>query len=244
MGASAVSTEKELAISHPGFWRTTLPLSESFIRTMNRALERYALPMHSSVPAARRGLVNEAAFQVFVTASSSQKSVTELDASAIDAAWTRAAVHVQTMRQFSRAPVDAVPGVGELDESVALARRIAEFFSRGAPSRLLVEPTFNGCGWVDEARGDVLAGQTLFEIKAGERHFRSVDLYQLLIYCALNFATKALDIMNVGLVNPRVGIFTILDLDELCNECAGSPAADVLDEILQYISEPLGAYAH
>jgi hypothetical protein len=40
-----------------------------------------------------------------------------------------------------------------------------------------------------------------------------------------------------------VGVFTILDLDELCNECAGSPAADVLDEILQYVSEPLGAYA-
>jgi hypothetical protein len=68
------------------------------------------------------------------------------------------------------------------------------------------------------------------------------DLHQLLTYCALNFATKALDIKSVGLVNPRVGTFIFLDLDYLCMECAGSSAADVLDEILQYVSEPLGAY--
>lgn len=238
-----MSTEKELAISHPGFWRTTLPLSESFIRTMNRALERYSVPMQTSVPAGRRGLVNEAAFQAFVTASVAQKPVVQLDTSEIDAAWARAAVHVRTMRQFSRTPVDATPRTGELHECGALARRIAEFFAKGSFSRLLVEPVFKGCGWLDGTRGDVLAGETLFEIKAGERHFRSVDLHQLLIYCALNFATKTHDISGVGLVNPRVGVFTILDLDELCNECAGSPSADVLDEILQYISEPLGAYA-
>lgn len=238
-----MSTEKELAISHTGFWRTTLPLSESFIRTMNRGLERFTLPMASAVPAGRRGLVNEAAFQVFVTSSNSHNPVAELDASAIDAAWARAAVHVRTMRQFSRAPIDASPGVGELDECVALAQRITEFFSRRTFSALSVEPTFTGCGLIDETRGDVLADRILFEVKAGERHFRSVDLHQLLIYCALNFATKALDITAVGLVNPRVGVFTILDLDELCNECAGSSATEVLDEILQYVSEPLGAYA-
>jgi hypothetical protein len=50
-------------------------------------------------------------------------------------------------------PVDATPGAGELDECVALAQRIAEFFARGTFSQLLVEPAFSGCGWIDETRG-------------------------------------------------------------------------------------------
>jgi hypothetical protein len=116
------------------------------------------------------------------------------------------------------------------------------FFSGERFSRVVIEPTFRGCGGIDGATGDVLADEVLFEIKAGERDFRSIDLYQLLTYCALNFATKSLQITSVGPMKPRVGIFTVLDLDVLCRECAGTSAADVLDEILQYASEPLGAY--
>ncbi|HEX4447050.1 MAG TPA: hypothetical protein VH044_09945, partial [Polyangiaceae bacterium] len=75
------------------------------------------------------------------------------------------------------------------------------------------------------------------EIEAGDRHFRSVDLYQLLIYCALNFVSKEITITRVGLLNPRVGVFAAFDLDDLCDQCAGSSAAEVLDEVAGYISE-------
>jgi hypothetical protein len=238
-----VSTEKEFAVAHPGFWRTTLPLSESFLRTMNRSLERYLRPVASSVAAARRGLVNEAAFRIFVASVVSGNPVIELESADIETAWARGATHVRTMRQFSRAPIDATPRAAELREAIVLAQRTAVFFEGQAFSKVAVEPTFKGCGWIDESTGDVLADHTLFEIKAGERQFRSVDLHQLLSYCALNFATKSLNITSVGLVNPRAGTFVVFNLDVLCSECAGSSAADVLDEIVQHISEPLGAYA-
>lgn len=238
-----MSTEKDLAIAHPGFWRTTLPLSESFVRRMNRALERYATPMISMSLAGRRGLVNEAAFQSFAAAAVLNKEVGALEPSERELAWTRAATHVRTMRQFAQSPVDATPGEGELRESAMLAQRIADFFGSGEFERIVVQPAFLGCGWLDETRGDVLADETLFEVKAGERHFRSVDIHQLLVYCAQNFATKAVSISRIGLINPRVGVFATFDLDELCNECAGGPAADVMHEILQYVSEPLGGDA-
>ena len=237
-----MTTEKEFAVGHASFWRTTLPLMESFTRTMNRALARYAVPMSSALPAARRGLVNEAAFQVFAAASASSHPVGELEREALREAWARAVSHVRTMRQFSRTPVDGEPAEGEIAESVALARRIGEFFTGRSFARVVGQPIFKGCGWIDEARADVLADRTLFEVKAGERRFRSVDLHQLLVYCALNFATKAHDINSVALVNPRVGVFAVLDVEELCDECAGRSAADVLDDILDYISEPLASY--
>ncbi|MCL2725702.1 MAG: hypothetical protein FWD69_14830 [Polyangiaceae bacterium] len=44
-------------------------------------------------------------------------------------------------------------------------------------------------------------------------------------------------------MNPRTGTFLVFDLDGLCVECSGSSATDVLDEIVQYISEPLGDYS-
>jgi len=210
---------------------------------MNRSLERYARPMPSQVPAARRGLVNEAGFRVFVDSVAARTHTGALGQAAVAAAWEQGVRHIRTMRQFSREPIDGMPRPGELEEAVDLSERIALFFRSKDISRAVIEPRFNGCGWIEEATGDVLANETLFEFKAGERQFRNVDLHQLLTYCALNFATKALAITSVGLVNPRVGTFAVFELDALCNECAGTSSADVLDEILQYMSEPLGAYA-
>lgn len=208
---------------------------------MNRSLERFAPPMaSSSVEATRRGLVNEAAFRLFAATRSTRQPVSTLDHASTEAAWMQAALHVRTMRQYGRTPLDPMARTGELEEALTLASRITSFFAGYNPEEFHVEPKFFGCGWVNEARGDVLTDSTLFEIKAGERHFRSVDVQQLLTYCALNFATKTFNITHVGLVNPRVGTFIVFDLDDLCIECAGCSAADVLDDIIQYISEPLG----
>lgn len=236
-----MSTEKELAVSHPGFWERTLPLSEAYVRTMNRSVERFAVPMASSCEPARRGLVNEAGFRLFAAARATNRVVSALDDADVDTAWSQAARHVRTMRQYGRSPIDPTPRLGELPEAIVLATRIASFVASRSAANIVVEPTFPGCGWVDEARGDVLTDNALFEVKAGERRFRSIDLHQLLTYCALNFVAKSYDITNLGLVNPRWGTFIILDLDDLCTDCAGTSTADVLDEIVNYISEPLGA---
>lgn len=239
-----MSTEKDFAVAHPGFWKITLPLSERFIRTMNRSLNRYASPIYSSVSAARRGLVNEAAFQIFAASVAAGKSAEELEMPCVIEAWAIAASNVGTMRQFSGVAVDESAAACELEEAIALAQRTKMFFDPRSYSHVVVEPAFRGCGWIDASTGDVRADNILFEIKAGDRKFRSIDLHQLLTYCALNFATEASEITGVGLVNPRVGTFAVFDLDDVCRECAGAPAADVLDEILQYISEPLGSYDH
>lgn len=234
-----MTTEKELAVHHPGFWRSILPLSDSFVRNVNRTLERYAQPLVSTVAASRRGLVNEGGFRLFAASIETSTAVARLSPAAIETAWSTAVDHIRTLRQFSRTPIDPEALAGEVAEAATLAKRIDRYFSKVQHGALTIEPAFRGCGWVSEARGDVLAEGTLYEIKAGERHFRSIDLHQLLTYCALNFAAKTFDITTVGLLNPRVGTFITVDLDTLCLECAGSSVPDVLNDILSYICEPL-----
>lgn len=127
-------------------------------------------------------------------------------------------------------------------EALLLAGRLTSYFSAKPWQTLNPKPFFPGCGWIDDAEGDVLGNHTLFEIKAGERQFRSADIRQLLCYCALGFSAKLYDIDSVCLLNPRSGTFFQDDLETLCQRIAGMSAADVLGEIVNYVSEPLSLY--
>lgn len=101
----------------------------------------------------------------------------------------------------------------KIDEARVLAQRLVQFFERAIKSTLVGFPAFPGCGWVDDCAGDIFGSGTLFEVKAGERLFRSIDLRQILIYGALDFAGKTYGVINVCLVNPRMGVFWHESLD-------------------------------
>lgn len=94
-------------------------------------------------------------------------------------------------------------------------------------------PGFRGCGIIDNCVGDVISGDTLFEIKAAGRFFRSVDLRQLLIYAALNREANAYRIANIGVVNPRLGIYYRGSLAEVSYEISGKAADELLADIVQ-----------
>jgi hypothetical protein len=147
------------------------------------------------------------------------------------------------LREYGRKPVTE-PGAGEIREARRIAARLIAFFNRVAKSSLLPFPAFRGCGWIDDCVGDVFAEGTLYEVKAGERRFRAIDLRQILIYSALNFAGGTLSIVNVCLINPRMGVVLHESLEELCQSVAGQSAAELLGEIVEYASEPSGPYPH
>src|SRR5262249_39484161 len=153
---------------------------------------------------ASHGLVNELAFRLFVASARSDIPPADLAPETVAASIDGATSHIRHMRQLSRTPITD-PTSPQLVEAIALAERHLLFFQREQGTTLL--PVFPGCGWVMECAGDVLAGSTLFEVKAGQRGFRSIDLRQMLVYCALNFAAKTYDISTVCLVNPRTGTF-------------------------------------
>jgi hypothetical protein len=130
-----------------------------------------------------------------------------------------------------------MPSDSDVLEAIQLARRTKQFFRTNGIDSLEVFPEFLGCGWLSSCAGDVYAQGTLYEIKAGDRAFRSIDLRQLLTYCALNFAAKKYDIADVCLLNPREGTFAQFDLNALCGALAGRSAVEVLGDIVEYVSD-------
>lgn len=235
-------TEKHFALSHAAFWHQLLPTAESYVRECNTEANRFREPLASSLPADQRGMINELAFRLFAAASRSSGCAAQLSAAVREDCVREARDHILRMREGQRAPARA-PGEADLLEALVLAARIEQFFKKAAPGALVVFPAFRGCGWLDACQADVLADGVLFEVKAGERGFRSIDLRQVLCYCALDFAAKSYDIRDVCLVNPRSGRYVSETLERLCQRTAGRTAVEVLGDIVEYVSEPPGRYS-
>lgn len=125
----------------------------------------------------------------------------------------------------------------EMEDAREQLRRLRIFFENEAKGAALeLSPPFAGCGIIDACEGDIYFDDTLFEIKAGDRNFRSIDLRQILTYAALNYSQSKRKIDSVGLFNPRLGISFCMGLEELCLEVSGHSASHTLSEIIRAIS--------
>jgi len=129
----------------------------------------------------------------------------------------------------------ADPTEEELDDSANQANRLERFFRAvSSGNSIEVSPVFPGCGIIDECVGDVYFSNALYEVKAGARFFRSIDVRQLLTYAALNKPAPGRRLTEIGLFNPRSGVaFTV---EEICGEVAGLKADELLGEIIRVIS--------
>jgi hypothetical protein len=154
----------------------------------------------------------------------------------------RAREFIETFRQHGRGRAPVLGNV-ETANSRELAERISGFFNQVGATALIVMPHFPGCGWLSECDGDVIGDHVLYELKAGARRFRMLDVKQVLVYCALNFAAKIYDIRHVCLVNPREGLYFSEPLDRLCTLVAGRGAVEVLSDIVEYVSDAGTDYA-
>jgi hypothetical protein len=88
---------------------------------------------------------------------------------------------------------------------------------------------------LDSCYGDVLAQNTLYEVKIVDRKLRSTDIRQLLIYCALNYNSRQFDIQAVSILNPRRGVEYIFKLERLTERIANRTPADLFHEITDFL---------
>jgi hypothetical protein len=128
-----------------------------------------------------------------------------------------------------------------LTEAVELSERSVKFFvEHEALSPLTKRPVFPGCGIIAPCEGDLRTDNTLYEIKAVDRNFRSMDMRQLFVYCALNRAANLKPIYRIGLVNPLLGTYWVRDLDRVAYRVGGTLAAELLDDIIEFSLSPAG----
>lgn len=101
---------------------------------------------------------------------------------------------------------------------------------------VVIDPKFDGCGFINESFGDVISGSKLVEIKSGERRFSLSDLRQILVYLVLNhYSRKPFNITHVELFNPRMGIAFAEDIDSFCLNLSALSSHDLFSEIQKFI---------
>lgn len=231
-------SEKKFALGFASFWNDAMPMGERFVRQQNLQLQRFTRPLWPDVPSRLRGVTNELGFQLFCKSRELGNMPLELPETVVSQLAEQSARFIRRFREYSRKEVaEATPEARR--EACELAERLAFFFGEHEPQVPIVcKPAFPGCGRIDPCEGDALAGETLYEVKAGDRAFRTVDLRQVLCYCALNHAARRYSISRVGLVNPRVGVFFVHPLDWLCREVSGVASTELFAEILDFASQP------
>ncbi len=231
-----MTSETTFSHSFSSTWRLLAPATDLFVRKVNSMLrEREFAPLISTVLPERRGFINEAAFQFF-RIRREWFNWTLPRSELISMAAAAAKATICRIEGINLSDIPDLDGAEE-DELILIGERLQMFFSRVSNGRgLQVQPLFPGCGIIDTCVGDVRFGDTLYEVKAGERTFRSMDLRQLLIYAALCKSAKLEPLRNVGLLNPRTGVSFCTGLDNLCLEVSGTRSEELLTEIVRVIS--------
>lgn len=208
-------------------------MMDGFIRRVNNILySRDFQPLKTKTVPARRALVNEAAFSAFCTILSSETP--EFTSKAIRQAVEQSGTHILAHKSWIVGP----PGEAEdlydfeIDDAEAQVERIKLKLIPFQLGEMTLRPRFRGCGKIYDCEGDLIRGKCLYEIKAGERNFRSIDIKQALVYCALNKSSRQFDIDQICIFNPRMGISFESNLNNLAIELSGSGYIDLLDKII------------
>ena len=212
-----------------------MPLSDGYWAVENLLTRSISEPMHNKAPKEMRGLVNELAFIAFCSAIAVSRTLTR-DAirNAITDAIPSAVGYIN--RVSSAEPV-TVQDVDEtcIRESAQLVLRLLSFCPTGTSVK--IRPKFSGCGMIAACEGDLIVGDCLYEIKAGDRPFRISDLRQLLTYSALAFASGNLTFNRLGLFNPRTGKVWVRSIDHVCHAVSGQRANDVLSRVVEHMGD-------
>ncbi|MGA2487448.1 MAG: hypothetical protein ABSF49_15885 [Roseiarcus sp.] len=226
---------KSFASSYNAFWSEAAPTCEHFVRRLNlESVERFEPPLPSS-GGSRAALIAEFAFSLFVERTVENRTGTKRsNAEITEAAWVWTE---KRLAPYASQGLDITQKCTkhELDEVLIISDRLVKFF-RARPRQLILKPIFSGCGFVDNSEGDVIAGDTIYEIKTVQRTFRSTDIKQAVVYAALNYGSKQYIINNIGIVNPRNGLFCLINLERLCIEIAGVSAENFFGIVTQELS--------
>lgn len=229
-------TANQLAGGFSSFWRELTPNSERVVRRLNLSVDRYMNVLDGKSIPTRHALINEIGFELARDLSISAWPPENLVPEEVPAE-TFGKVRDRLMNLAGVSGKDLGPlSSDEEGETLEICYRIIYFFANVLHSQPEFFPHFSGCGLLYASEGDIKTKTILFEVKSGQRSFRSVDLRQLIVYSAAHFADKRKVLRNVGLLNPRMGTYFIWDLHAVCFELGGLSPQELFDQIIFQVS--------
>lgn len=231
-------SERQLAKKYSSIWNELLPMSDRFMRRLNLEAKRYVEPFSSNIPPAYNALINEVSYRLYKHKNKLDNFDADADADAneYDRVFSDAKVYIEKLsNQSLKLNLDLKVAIDH--DIQLLCDRLSLFYEQNNEKNIQFDPEFNGCGIIDACFGDIVAGETLYEIKAGAREFRAIDLRQLIIYLALNAQSKSFDIKNIALLNPRTGKYWIEDVNEVFLSVSGSTSVEILSNFIAIVSQ-------
>lgn len=228
-----MTSETKFATSFTSVWREVTPLSDGYWAIENMLTRRVVAPMPNRAPKGVRGAINELAFIGFSKLASQKRRIQREEIfSALKDSISETVGYINRLSPNDLLKEDAIDDVC-LREAMQLTLRLLNFFPYGANTQ--IRPKFKGCGIINACEGDVISGNLLIEVKAGDRGFRVSDLRQLLVYSALAYASSESNFTRIGLFNPRTGMAWSKSLDEVCMSISGLRANDVLPKLVDHM---------
>ena len=231
--------EKQFVENYGFFWKSSLPLSNFFLREVNNHQVKGDFDfLTSQINGRRRSFLSEVSFKLLKDSYEYEYDFSD------DTKLSERLVNVEKIcRDFFKLYQEADSQLydylneDEKKETIELSKRIKNFLNEYLKCKeLLVYPKFSGCGFLDTCYGDILVDNILFELKMVNRNFQLNDFKQLIVYCTLNFLSNEHKIEKIGLYNPRKGKYVIYDLDEFCLNISGKTSTSLFSEVIEYVS--------
>ena len=235
-------SEKQFSEQFSGFWNQCLPfLTPQVIAQMNvegtpmpDSLGVVATPLDATEDSANNDLVADTGFGIFAAAIREEESVCSIRNVALLEKVTQSAFE-RIKRLRSAEGKTKMKHLRAMDDSMEIAVRLEDFFENEGAGKLLIQPRFKGCGILDSCYGDLFMGNTLYEVKCVERNLRSIDIRQVLTYCALNYQSCQFEIDEVCVVNPRRGISFRFSVESLAQQASSKNSAELFHQIGDFL---------
>lgn len=217
-------SERQFLRGYSFFWHEYFPKLEPLTQSLRAkglkhpAMTRWAEPFIGSSSSQWNDIIAEIAFNAFARAVHGDPVLTRITERDIESAIVKMGLIRGEALQRSQV-TEAI-----VDDAYHIASRLASFFN---PRRNVhVHPCLRGFGILSSLHPDVLADETVYEIKASRGALKNEDLKQILTY----FLLGLLNNWSVGalcLVNPRRGTCFTLEVQQL-SDWLGAPSQSIL----------------
>lgn len=235
-------SEITFAKKFTSFWNEMLPNAKNYVRLVNSGY-RTALYAPINEPERKNNiaLINVIYFDLYRAACLKQikaESIRDKNFMRTDEFYEVAKKSLNYISKFSYGNNCQLPlTTGELNQIQLLFKLLSDQIPP-YQAHVIIDPLFDGCGFLNSAQGDILANNKLIEIKSGQRTFSLVDFRQVIIYLTLNhYSRNPRVIEEIELFNPRMGISFSDNVENLCKNLSSLDYTELFSEVQKFITE-------
>lgn len=221
-----MNSTRRLIESSSSFWRELAPMLPNYVKHVNMGgYDRHDPPIRRDTDRSRHFLINELAFKCFAGRVSPSTSEAENIYTKLQAKWRA--------RLASNTAIDQPLSSLERNDLSELVSRLLIYKRDIDDSPAEFEKIVPAFGRLENIEIDILTGRSIFEVKAGERPFRSIDFRQLILAAAVLESPRP----NIALINPREGVVWTDNLFDFVETVCLRSMSELVPEIQFYLSE-------